>query len=208
MLCLDALRGCDLFAVKAFELGQRADDEGAVLLEFCARVACHEELLQSVIHAERLDGQQAVDVDEVDGEVELAQLFVSLQVLDFQDVVEGKVQVVQVAQTAQIFDLTDEVVLKVQDLKLGAQARERAVDALDVLLVQRYFLEVLRAERVSTFLCAPPVVFCAAGARNALSIARACSPRRMRTRVLSPRGICHCARHARAAASHLSLIHI
>ena len=157
-----------------------------------------------MIHAERLDGQQAVDVDEVDGEVELAQLFVSLQVLDFQDVVEGKVQVVQVAQTAQIFDLTDEVVLKVQDLKLGAQARERAVDALDVLLVQRYFLEVLRAERVSSFLCAPPVVFCAAGARNALSIARACSPRRMRTRVLSPLGICHCARHARAAASHQS----
>jgi len=54
LLSHNALSGGDECAIEALQLGQRADDKGAVLFEFSAGVPCQVHLLELVVDFERL----------------------------------------------------------------------------------------------------------------------------------------------------------
>jgi len=82
LLRLDALGGCNHFAVEPLDLRERADDEGTVVFEFDTGVARHVELLEFVVDLERLDREQPVNINEIDCHIELAQLFVALQIFN------------------------------------------------------------------------------------------------------------------------------
>ena len=138
----DALRARDGLAVQRLERGQHGRHKLSAPVPVRARVAHEVDLAQHPVVPQlghRL--LERVQVDEVDGQVELVQELARAQALDALDVVQRQVEVLEVLAVGQVFDLGDDVVLQVQNLNLPADVAH-GLDPLDLELVQRDLLEI------------------------------------------------------------------